>query len=372
MKIVAMIPARIGSKRVPKKNLRLLMGKPLISYCIEAAINSGVFDEVYLNSDSEEFLQIAEMHNINFYKRPEALGGDEINNDQFAEDFINNIKSDIVVQLLPTSPLITPEEIRDFVQKMLLEKLETLISVESKQIACIYGNKEINFSFMEEHRSSQTMQPIYAYATVLMGWKTEVFKNNMKQFGFAYHGANSKKDFFELKGLSTIDIDNEEDFHLAEVAMKYSKTKMITEPKFWNPEETKEVEVPEILKKDGIVISNFLQENQMITKIKEVIQNNDNKRSWCHRVVNTENNSATIICQMPGEGNRRHHHPDWNEWWYILDGEWEWEIEGSTYKIKKDDIVFIEKNKKHKITAIGTRPAIRLAVSRQDVAHIYS
>ena len=372
MKIVAMIPARIGSKRVPKKNLRLLMGKPLISYCIEAAVQSNVFDEIYLNTDSEEFCQIAKMHNIQFYKRPEKLGSDETNNDQFADDFISNVKSDIVIQLLPTSPLISSKEIKQFVEKMISDQLETLISVESKQIACIYKKDEINFSFMEQHKSSQTMEPVYAYATVLMGWKTEIFKRNMKNFGFAYHGADSKKDFFVLNGLSTIDIDNEEDFHLAEVAMIYANSKNKSEPRFWNNKEEKEVEVPEILKKDGVMISNFLEENKMISKVKQIIKKNSQNSSWCHRVVNTENNSATIISQMPGEGNRMHHHPDWNEWWYILDGEWEWEIEGKKYKIQKDDIVFIEKNKKHKITAVGNKPAIRLAVSRQDVAHIYS
>lgn len=371
MKIIAMIPARIGSKRVHRKNLRLLAGKPLISYAIEAAIESGVFDEIYLNSDSEEFLGICEKYDINFYKRPEELGGDSINNDQFAQDFIENTESDIVVQLLPTSPLITPQEISDFVKKMKKDKLETLISVEAKQIACLYGDKEINFSFMEEHRSSQTMSPIHAYATVLMAWNSEVFIKNMKTFGFAYHGANSKKGFFELKGFSTIDIDNEEDFQLAEVAISYSKTKMKVEPQYWKKEEKEEVNVPEILKKDGVMVSNFLQENQMISKVEEIIKNNDSSSSWCHRVVNTENNSATIISQLPGEGNRRHHHPDWNEWWYILDGEWEWEIEGNYYKIKKGDIVFIEKNKKHKIKAIGNKPAIRLAVSREDVSHVY-
>ena len=60
-----------------------------------------------------------------------------------------------------------------------------------------------------------------------------------------------------------------------------------------------------------------------------------------------------------------------NEWWYILDGEWEWEIEGKCKKVRKGDIVFMRKNRKHKITAVGNKPAIRMAVSRADVAHIY-
>ena len=88
-------------------------------------------------------------------------------------------------------------------------------------------------------------------------------------------------------------------------------------------------------------------------------------------MIDTENNSATIIAQLPGEGNRLHYHPNWNEWWYIIDGEWEWEIEGKKKIIKKGDIVFMEKSKKHKITAVGNKIAIRLAVSRADVAHVY-
>ena len=97
----------------------------------------------------------------------------------------------------------------------------------------------------------------------------------------------------------------------------------------------------------------------------------DSSYSWSKRVIDSESNSMTIISQLPGEGNRLHYHPDWNEWWYILDGKWEWEIEGYKRIVSQGDIVFMPKNKKHKITAIGNKPAIRMAVSRSDVAHIY-
>jgi quercetin dioxygenase-like cupin family protein len=74
---------------------------------------------------------------------------------------------------------------------------------------------------------------------------------------------------------------------------------------------------------------------------------------------------------LPGEGNRLHYHPDWNEWWYIIEGQWQWEIEGEKIIVKKGDVVFIPKGRKHRIEAIGDTPAIRLAVSRADVAHVY-
>tara|TARA_X000000950_G_C13818980_1_gene621057 strand:+ start:372 stop:788 length:417 start_codon:yes stop_codon:yes gene_type:complete len=132
-----------------------------------------------------------------------------------------------------------------------------------------------------------------------------------------------------------------------------------------------EVDVPEILKKDGIKNNNFDNENLPLQNIDKIIKSQNNSESWCYRLVNSESNSATLISQLPGEGNRRHYHPNWNEWWFILKGKWNWEIEGKILTVKKGDFVFIEKNKVHKITAVGDESAIRLAVSRGDVPHIY-
>jgi quercetin dioxygenase-like cupin family protein len=132
-----------------------------------------------------------------------------------------------------------------------------------------------------------------------------------------------------------------------------------------------DADVPNILKKDGVMQTFLDMANQSVTHIPDLIAHYGKSHSWAHTLVNTESNSATLICQLPGEGNRRHHHPDWNEWWFIIDGCWEWDIEGEKRQIVKGDLVFIAKNKKHKITAVGESAAIRLAVSRYDVAHVY-
>ena len=134
--------------------------------------------------------------------------------------------------------------------------------------------------------------------------------------------------------------------------------------------ERTEADVPDILRKDGVINNNLFSSNQEIVNLGTILEDAP-EPSWSHRVVDSDSNSATIICQKPGEGNREHHHPDWNEWWYIIDGEWEWEIEGVKKIVRSGDFVFIEKNRKHKITATGTKPAIRLAVSRSDVEHVY-
>lgn len=372
MKTIAMIPARLGSKRVPKKNLRLLNGRPLISYVIETAVKSGIFNEVYVNSESELFSEIADEYGALFYKRPEKFSKDSSNNDDFVTDFMENVEGDILIQVLPTSPLISIEEIKSFVSEMINQNLDTQISTEAHKIASIYRDKPVNFKLLEPHISSQNMTPIETYATVLMGWKYENFLKNIDELGFAYHGGNGKIGYHQIKGLSTIDIDNEEDFRMAEVAMTMQSESEFSEPAFYQQQlDTVEIKVPDILKKDGVLISNFEEENLPLSNLSQIIQKNNPNSSWCHRLVNTENNSATLIAQRPGEGNRLHYHPNWNEWWYIVQGQWKWNVEEKELLVQKGDFVFIQKGLKHKITAMGNEIAIRLAVSRADVEHVY-
>ena len=369
-KIVAMIPARMGSKRIPKKNIRLLNGKPLIQYVIDAVKKADCFDEIWVNSDGDIIEKIAKESGVRFYKRPAYFASDEASNDEFTNDFFKNVEADVIIQVLPTSPFISPSEIKDFVTKFVYNRLDTLISMIDVQIEAMYEGKPINFDQKKITPPSQTLEPIKAYGCSLMGWRRDNYFKNMEKYGAAYHGGDGKIDFFTLKGLSTIDIDNEEEFQLAEfVARSLSKNQCFTSRYYG--EEHSEVDVPEILSKDGVARANYELENQKIINFSEILERNSKDSSWCHRVINSESNSATLIAQMPGEGNRRHYHPDWNEWWFILQGEWDWEIDGEIYTVRRGDFVFIPKGIAHKITGAGTGQSIRLAVSRDDVVHTY-
>ena len=362
-----MIPARMGSKRVPKKNLRKILGKPLIQYPIDLAKESGVFDEIYINSESDVFAEIAKNNDVNFYKRPEWLSADDVTNDLFALDFINNIECDILVQLLPTSPFTTVEEVKDFVNRIKKGDIKTLISTKNVQIESIYQGNPVNFNPLEKTLPSQDLNPVEAYACGIMAWWTKEYKENMEKYGSAYHGGDHPKGTFEIKGFSTVDIDNEEDFELAEVIAEHLEKKKSKNQSLFPAE----VDVPSILAKDGVGINDLHDANKQIVNIHEII-GSMGEISWSKRLVNTESNSACLICQNPGEGNRRHYHSDWNEWWLIIKGEWIFEIDGINNKVKEGDLVFIPKNRIHRIEAIGNSPAIRLAVSREDVAHIYT
>jgi len=216
MKIICMVPARLNSKRVSRKNIRLINGKPLIGYVLETLQACKQFDAIFVNSEAEIFGDIAKHYGVNFYKRPSTLSSDTATNDQFMLDFMNNVDGDVVIQVLPTSPLVTVAEINNFVAEMETGLYDTLISVEHKQIACLFEDKEINFDKLAPNPPSQTMTPVQAYATVLMGWRYNKFKEDMRRFGSGYHGGMGPTGYFELRGLSTLDIDREEDFRLVE------------------------------------------------------------------------------------------------------------------------------------------------------------
>lgn len=367
-KIIAMIPARMGSKRVKNKNIRLLNGKPMVQYVIDAAIDAGCFDEVWVNSESDIVAKIAKSCGANFYKRSQHLCGDQVGSDLLVHDFIGNVRCDIVVQILPTSPFITPEQIRNFVLKS--KDCDTLISVTPVRIESMFNNKPINFDQKKPTPPSQDLTPIQSYACSLMAWKTKNYLNNMAKYGCAYHGGSGNIKTFEITGFSAIDIDEEKDFILAEVVAKSISLPPQT-PRYYDGEEILDADRLRVLIEDGVINNNMFNYNKERVSVKEIIANNPEDVCWSHTLVNSPSTCATLIAQMPGEGNRMHYHSDWDEWWLIMKGEWEWCVEGKTISVKEGDIVYIERFKRHKITAAGDKQAIRLAVSREDVNHIY-
>ena len=131
-------------------------------------------------------------------------------------------------------------------------------------------------------------------------------------------------------------------------------------------------DVTKVLNKDGVnIIDLETFVNQPTVSLDEV-SNKFKDKSWASRIVYNERFGGVLIKQSPGEGNRLHYHSDADECWVILEGEWEWYIEGiGAKKVKKNDIILVQKNTKHKITCIGKAPGIRFAITKPDVDHIY-
>tara|TARA_B100000780_G_C21126765_1_gene457498 strand:- start:487 stop:1638 length:1152 start_codon:yes stop_codon:yes gene_type:complete len=374
IKKIAMIPARSGSKRVPRKNIRLINGKPLIDYCIKRALDSNIFDKVYVNTDDKIIMEYVRKFypEINIFKREAKYASDSATNDDFMFDFLTKTKCNSVMQILPTSPFISVEDIILFDKEFYSKSYKSLVSVKENKIECIYKNEPINFNKTEHTLPSQKLDPIYSYACSLMMWDSNTFIKNYKEKKGPYHGGVYKTGYFELKGYSTIDIDNEEDFILAEIIAQMMSKDEAHKKKYYSTDNLiYDSDVSRILPSDGILYNISDHQNEMKSNIDEIIESMPKDSSWSYTLVNSISNRATLLAQMPGEGNRRHYHDNWDEWWLILKGEWEFEYDNKILKAIKGDLIYLKRTTIHKIKAVGKEISIRMAVSRDDVEHIY-
>ena len=112
-KIYAIIPARKGSKRIKNKNLIDFFGKPLVSWTIDVAINSNLFQDVIVSSDSDQILDISKNMGANSFKRDKYFDNHSTISQAtlYTALSLNLNKNDIIVQLMPNCPLRTKENI---------------------------------------------------------------------------------------------------------------------------------------------------------------------------------------------------------------------------------------------------------------------
>lgn len=116
-KRIAIITARGGSKRIPKKNIREFCGKPIIAYAIEAAVSSGIFDEVMVSTDSREIADIAEKYGAKIpFMRSEKTSGDFATTTEVLMEVLTRYEQqgrsfDTMVCIYPTAPFVTAEKL---------------------------------------------------------------------------------------------------------------------------------------------------------------------------------------------------------------------------------------------------------------------
>jgi CMP-N-acetylneuraminic acid synthetase len=116
-KTVCIIPARGGSKRVPRKNIKDLGGQPLLGYTLDAAVSSDVFDEIIVTSGDNEILEFADRDGITTDVRPEPLRGDTVRTVEVIEELLERPEIgeqyDNVAQMLPTCPFRSVKDVQD-------------------------------------------------------------------------------------------------------------------------------------------------------------------------------------------------------------------------------------------------------------------
>jgi CMP-N,N'-diacetyllegionaminic acid synthase len=215
---LAIIPARGGSKRLPRKNILNLAGKPLIAWSIEAGLNSEYIDKVIVTSDDDEILEISRKFGADIIKRPDELASDTATTFDAIKHTIDNCeKYDYIVLLQPTSPLRNEKHIDDAIELLESQNADAIISVCEMDHSPLWSNilpKDLSMkNFLREevlNKRSQDLEKYYRINGAIYICKTDkLLEENtlfLKDNIFAY--IMDKK--------YSVDIDDEFDFKFAE------------------------------------------------------------------------------------------------------------------------------------------------------------
>jgi len=220
-----LIPARGGSKRLPRKNLLEINGRPLISYTIRAAKQSGVFSKIILSTDDEEIADVARKEGVEVDIRPQAMGHDDVNTIQVLEEYLQRTSSwssfDFVCKMLPTCPFRSSLDVQKGIQRLIdTPQFDFLISVKEYEFP-------INLA-LKEHEDFQVKMHVPNAYMKLQSQDQENFVHPNGGFYIARSQAfREERTFFtdrmlcyEMPAIRSLDIDYDYQFQMAKVLME--------------------------------------------------------------------------------------------------------------------------------------------------------
>ena len=225
-KILAIIPARGGSKGVPRKNIKLLAGKPLIAWTIEEAKKSKYISKLILSSEDDEIINVAKEYGCEVpFKRPVELAQD---NTPGIDAILHAIEQcpgyDYIILLQPTSPLRTSEDIDDFISYFINQNVNACVSVcePSKSPYWMYqlNNQNDLIPLLTEHGSAnrrQDLPKVFALNGALYIANIEWLMKN-KNF------VTDETVGYIMPTNKSYDIDTIEDFMICEYLLKHKMT----------------------------------------------------------------------------------------------------------------------------------------------------
>ncbi len=224
---LAIIPARGGSKRILRKNIKDFLGKPIIAYSIEAAISSSLFDEVMVSTDDDEIALIAKKHGANVpFKRSEKNADDYATTVDVIEEVLEAYRQkgevfDEVCCIYPTAPFVTKDKLNEAFQLLVNNSYDTVMPVIPYsfpiQRSFVLKGERIQMKFPEHKNTrSQDLEKTY---------------HDAGQFYFFRSGMLSKKQglwtdntgALIIEELEGQDIDTLKDWELAELKYRFNK-----------------------------------------------------------------------------------------------------------------------------------------------------
>lgn len=225
-KVIAIIPARGGSKGIPRKNIKDLNGKPLIAYTIEEAQKSKYIDRIVVSTENEEIAQVSKSFGAEVpYLRPKELANDNSPLVECIIDMVNYLKirenfmPDYVCVLQCTTPLRTFKDIDGAIEKIVNIATDGVVSVCEAEVnpywTNVFDGDELKY-FIEEGKQitrRQDLPKIYRINGAVYVVKVEILVNDRTL-------EPSRSTGFIMEASKSIDIDNIKDFLLAEILIK--------------------------------------------------------------------------------------------------------------------------------------------------------
>lgn len=224
MSAIAIITARGGSKRIPKKNIKEFCGEPIIAYSIKAAIKSGRFDEVMVSTDSDEIKEIAIGYGAKVpFLRSEATSNDYATTADVIKEVVEEYKKlgrkfEYGCCIYPTAPFVTGKKLGEAMNKLVDGEYDSVVPVVQysfpPQRAFVIRDKGVKYMYPEHMSSrSQDLEPIYHDCGQFYCFNIKSFMSTNKLIG-------DKTSAIIMSELEVQDIDNEIDWKMAELKYK--------------------------------------------------------------------------------------------------------------------------------------------------------
>lgn len=227
MRNIAIITARGGSKRIPRKNIKEFCGKPIIAYSIEAALDSGLFDEVMVSTDDTEIAEISMKYGakVPFY-RSEATSNDFAGTSDVLHEVVAEYQKrgqhfDFMCCIYPTAPFVTGEKLRHAFQLLIDQNVDAISPVTR------YSYPPQRSFVMRDNR----LVPLFPDKMPYRSQDLEPIFHDVGQFYFyrmsAYLAGDASNSLpLELPDTEVQDIDNQEDWEIAEIKYQLMVKKM--------------------------------------------------------------------------------------------------------------------------------------------------
>lgn len=217
---IVVIPARKNSKRIKRKNLRDLNGKPLIAHSIEYALSYLDSENIWVNTDDDLIIDLAKKYKVSTYKRPNGLAKDETLTNEVVIDFSEylvrqGIKFKNIITLQPTNPIRSENLLKTALDELIKSKRKSLMSVSllHKKFGRIIKDKYLPMNYEVGQRHQDIENLFYENGLIYISTKEALLEEK------EYISSDVYPLITDEIG-AQIDIDFEDDLKLAELIMK--------------------------------------------------------------------------------------------------------------------------------------------------------